>query len=404
MTSNSHTDGISHSQNNSHQHSLQVQQQQQQLPSQGWPSREAYPSSATTAQSAPESDPGKGQPSHDLDLGQERLDLDFLLRNSRNNDDTNQVKTFAAAGNENDYRHLIGKGADRVGNHTNMYAQPSSGYQSLLAGYAYADPNIPSQGLVQGDDSSELIDTGDATSGFVPRYAASIRTCAPTCPLDSLLLDFLNERRQRAAEGHPVQEVIGPRYPSVSSLLNPAQSAYSHPLSRVFTDILAKFPELSGLPERVAVLYILFLDMRWQVSPTKENYERMPPWMRPLQCQITTAHPAWVDHLPFPGMREKLIRLYNPEEYHFDNFFLPYTTTLRLSWPYDDTDTLLRSPDSGELMINPVFERHLRNLDNWKLGDAFARAFPVLAEHGNISSTNPGYSSNSTSPAGHPVN
>lgn len=390
-------------QQNAHQQPSQLQRQQQQQQS-PWPHRETYPSSTSARQSAPESDSGKGQPSHGLDLGQERLDLDFLLRNNRNNPGAGPVKAYATARNENDYRHLVGKGADPVGFHTNIYSQPSAGYHSLLAGYAYADPNTPSQRLLQGEDSSELIDTGDAASGPVPRYAAPLRTCASTCPLDSLLLDFLNERRQRAAEGHPVQEVIGPRYPSVSSLLNPAQSAYSHPLSRVFTDILAKFPDISGLPERVAVLYIMFLDMRWQVSPTKENYERLPPWMRPLKCQITTPHPAWIDHLPFPGMREKLVRLYNPKEFHFDNFFIPYTTTLRLSWPYDDTDTLLRSPDSGELMINPVFERHLRNLDNWKLGDAFARAFPVLAEHANISSSNAGYASNSTTPAGQPVN
>jgi len=30
------------------------------------------------------------------------------------------------------------------------------------------------------------------------------------------------------------------------------------------------------------------------------------------------------------------------------------------------------------LVINPVFERHLRRLENWSLGPAFAKAFPGL--------------------------
>jgi hypothetical protein len=220
----------------------------------------------------------------------------------------------------------------------------------------------------------------------LPGYAVPVKNCPSTCPLDSLLLDFLTERRQLAADGHPTRDIIGPRYPSVSSLLNPANSVYSHPLSKVFTDILATFPDLYALPERVAVLYIMFLIMRWQISPTQENYDRLPDWVTPRPSQLFTPHPAWIDHVPFPRMREKLVRDYNPHEYLFDNFFIPFTTTLSLNWPYEDTDALLQSPDSEELMINPVFERHLRRLENWTLGDSFAKTFPGLTDTYNLKS------------------
>ncbi|KAK1969599.1 BZIP transcription factor [Colletotrichum sublineola] len=215
-------------------------------------------------------------------------------------------------------------------------------------------------------------------------YSAEVKNCPPTCPLDSLLLDFLHERRQRAADGLTTQEIIGPRYPSVLSLLNPANSKFSHPLSKVFTDILATFPDLSALPQRVAVLYIMFLIMRWQISPTQENYERLPEWARPRPSQQITEHPAWIDHVPFPAMREKLCRDYNPREYPFENFFVPFTTTLNLNWPYEETDTLLQVPDSDEVVINPVFERHLRRLENWTLGQAFHQTFPKLAGTYNL--------------------
>jgi hypothetical protein len=64
----------------------------------------------------------------------------------------------------------------------------------------------------------------------------------------------------------------------------------------------------------------------------------------------------------------------------FENFFIPFTTTLSLNWLYEPTDTLLSSADGEELMINPVFERHLRRLENWSLGHAFAIAFPGLQD------------------------
>ncbi|KAM0666190.1 hypothetical protein ACQRIU_004045 [Beauveria bassiana] len=269
------------------------------------------------------------------------------------------------------------------------------------SGYPYQGPHAtadPDDDAAV-SDPDEPISTAASGSGSgsvtVPRYAAPVRTTPPTCPLDSLLLDFLQERRQLAAEGQPVHEVIGPRYPSVSSLLNPAQRADSHPLSRVFTDILAKFPDISGLPERVAALYVMFLVMRWQVAPTRENYDRLPPWARPLRAQLSDAHPPWIDHVPFPRMRAALVRAYasgtgeGERAYPFDHFSVPYTKTLTLSWPYRDTDTLLQSPHSEELMINPVFERHLRNLDNWRLGTAFAKAFPELADMANIPEAEP---------------
>jgi hypothetical protein len=161
----------------------------------------------------------------------------------------------------------------------------------------------------------------------------------------------------------------------------------AHPLSKVFIDILHTFPNISQLPERVAVLYTMFLLMRWKIDPSQDNYDRLPEYIRPLPCQLYNPHPAWIDHLPFPAMREKLIRDYAPPDvFPFENFFVPYTVTLSLNWPYEDTDTLLQGPENDELMINPVFERHLRKLENWTLGDSFARALPMLQGTFNLRS------------------
>ncbi|EFR00531.1 hypothetical protein MGYG_03535 [Nannizzia gypsea CBS 118893] len=214
-------------------------------------------------------------------------------------------------------------------------------------------------------------------SGMCP-HSIPIRNVEPTCPLDGILLDFLRTRQREAAEGVPNKQLVGPPYPSVSSLLNPAKGIYSHPLSKVFTDILSKFPNISNLPEQVAVLYVMFLLMRWQIYPTRENYDRLPEWITPRTSQIVTPHAAWIDYLPWPRMRDRMVASYS--DYDFSNWFIPYTTGLSLNWPYEPTDTLLATNDSDELIINPVFERHLRDLNNWSLGTLFASTYPHLVD------------------------
>ena len=128
----------------------------------------------------------------------------------------------------------------------------------------------------------------------------------------------------------------------------------------------------------------MFLIMRWQIHPTQETYDRLPDWVTPRPSQLFTPHPAWIDHLPWPRMRDKMVQVY--PKIPFDEFFIPYTTTLSLNWPYEARDTYLPIPGTDELNINPVFERHLLDLNNWSLGEAFAKAHPCLAETTKIKS------------------
>ncbi|KAJ5901930.1 hypothetical protein N7495_002458 [Penicillium taxi] len=212
----------------------------------------------------------------------------------------------------------------------------------------------------------------------MPSFTTPIKNTAPTCTLDSILLDFLHNRQNEAAQGIPRQKLVGPPYPSVSSLLNPEKSFYSHPVSKVFTDILRTFPDISSLPEQVAVLYIMFLLMRWQIFPTQENYERLPEWLTPTSTQQLQPHPAWIDYVPWPRMRDKVVKSH--AEFPFENWFIPYTQGMSVNWPYEATDCLLSTGESDELLINPVFERHMRNLSNWSLGPSFAECYPNLVD------------------------
>ncbi|EXJ85542.1 hypothetical protein A1O1_05906 [Capronia coronata CBS 617.96] len=210
------------------------------------------------------------------------------------------------------------------------------------------------------------------------------KNVAPTCPLDGLLVNFLQSRRREATadqdSSHNNPMLNPTSYPSVSSLLNPSGDHQLDPLSQLMTDIISKFPNISDLPEQAAVLFIMFLNMRWQINPTQENYERLPEWMRPTPMQLFTPHPAWIDHIPWPRMRDKLCANYH--DYPFENWFIPFTSELSVNWPYDAVDCLLSTSDRDreESVINPVFERHVRRLENWSVGPSFAEVYPDLVD------------------------
>ncbi|KAI8955874.1 hypothetical protein F4801DRAFT_574075 [Xylaria longipes] len=224
-----------------------------------------------------------------------------------------------------------------------------------------------------------------------------IKHVPATCTIDNLLLSFMHERRQRFVEGIPAKEVVGPRYPSVSSLLNPENGQHSHPVSRVITDIISKFSALCRIPERVAVLYVMFRVMRWHISPTLENFELLPQFSKPLDVQYSIPHPAWVDYLPWPAMRKRFVHEYESPDFDFDKIFLPYTQTLSLNWPYEEKNALIETPDGSEIIINPVFREHFLRIENWTLGDAFDKACPALRGtynlkiEGNASNKKPDY-------------
>jgi hypothetical protein len=120
------------------------------------------------------------------------------------------------------------------------------------------------------------------------------------CPLDNLMLSYLHGSQRSVARGRslPVLDA-GPAHPSFNVLVAGQSNYVAHPLSTLFTDILKTFPDITELPDKVAIVYIMFLIMRWQVHPTLENYLCLPEWATPRPPQLLIPHPHWLDHIPW---------------------------------------------------------------------------------------------------------
>ncbi|KAI0402168.1 hypothetical protein F4802DRAFT_577527 [Xylaria palmicola] len=343
----------------------------------------AWPSSAL---SQPTSPPHSGyhqakelnQQQHDrvpnLNIASRHHKLAFLLDTSHN------LEEMEASVNQTQYlptyqhlplKHDAGTSTHADNNHTAVASSTSLSLPPPTQQHQYIEAPFHSQ------NPPQTLYVG---------VSIPIKHVPPTCVIDSILLNFMHERRQRIAEGMLIHEVMGPNYPSVSSMLRPEKGVHLHPVSKFFADILSKFSALCGIPERVAILFVMFRVMRWHISPTPENYEMLPGFSKPLDVQFSKPHPAWVDYLPFVEMRRKFVVEYSLPGFNFEEMFIPYSQTLSLSWPYEEGDAILEPADGGEIMINPAFLTHLLRIENWTLGDAFDQACPALRGTYNLRS------------------
>ncbi|KAK6538693.1 hypothetical protein TWF694_010267 [Orbilia ellipsospora] len=214
------------------------------------------------------------------------------------------------------------------------------------------------------------------------------RHLPPTCILDRVYLEFLEEQaRLHRVNGTPLSVLAGPPQPDITFIVNPGSRPPRNGLTQVMAAIVDTFGDLVQLPERVAIVYVLYIWMRWAINPTQESYDNMPEYIKPRPSQLFTARPIWFDHMPWPMTRDVMAK--HPEKYPNNEFSIPYTGTLSVNWPYNLRDCVMEQP-SGEFIINPVFEAHIRKIENWSLGSKFTELYPDLAPHVTIVDHPPG--------------
>lgn len=220
----------------------------------------------------------------------------------------------------------------------------------------------------------------------------------PDTQLDVLLTDFIKDHQQPTTSP---RSATYPTNPSILNLLNPLDSAASSgsaspdisrhmrdsvstvspapdALSSYMTKLVMWFDGLTGLPERVAVCTIMYGVLRWQTYPTPENYQLMPEWMRPCPSQLNIYHPAWFDHLPWPEMRDRMVRGQH-DHYRFSKlWFESFTEGLSVNWPFSESTCLANTGKDGQAEISPVFLEHIFRLESWTMASRFFNNFPEL--------------------------
>ncbi|KAH7083506.1 hypothetical protein BKA63DRAFT_154158 [Paraphoma chrysanthemicola] len=207
-----------------------------------------------------------------------------------------------------------------------------------------------------------------ALSAILPQHVP------PTCPLDRLLLNLLQSRADMVTHGLSTETVLGPAKGVVIGFLDQSLTTTVHPISRIISEILSTFPNIA-LPEKMGMFYKMHLTIRWQISPTPETYNQMPLWLRPTVTQITVPHAAWIDNIPWPGVRDLLIR--HSDRYPFEDFSDYYSQNVTVNWNFDDNDALVH--EKGNVVLHSIFEKHVQKLENWTVSSNFQARFPEMS-------------------------
>ncbi|KAK7187679.1 BZIP transcription factor [Paraphaeosphaeria sporulosa] len=231
---------------------------------------------------------------------------------------------------------------------------------AMLAGSPdFPDPETVTSRIAPAEGAENDLPYGQAVWTALPRHVPS------TCALDSAILNLINIRRSHEATGGNIQEFQKAIFPSVQSLLNPPGDAVKAPLANSIVRDIVSALAVRTIPEQVAILYIMGVSIRWQISPTQYNYDAMPEWLRPTPSQIFNRHAAWLDTLAWPSARERLCRA---DKWEGKDVLVRRICekTFSVNWPYEAADIFLH--DKTEPSLNPVFEQHIRNGKNWTLG------------------------------------
>lgn len=213
----------------------------------------------------------------------------------------------------------------------------------------------------------------DQFSVEIPAWSLLPKHSGPTYRLDHVVADLIRNRLPYELTGGNVEEFQEHPFPSIPSLLNPVKEAKRSPVtSSIVTNIIhvATVPTIkSNLPEQLAILYFMSSVIRWQISPTEANFNSLPEWCRPTPSQLAVPHPIWIDLIIWPKLRERLCR---ETRYHGQGPTIADISceSISVNWPYGPRDVFMHSNNS-EIILNPVFEAHIKDLSNWSLGPQF---------------------------------
>ncbi|KAI1843563.1 hypothetical protein JX266_010196 [Neoarthrinium moseri] len=203
----------------------------------------------------------------------------------------------------------------------------------------------------------------------------------PSCIADHILQNFIaSERTERASS--PADTESGPLRlkPNPTSLLYKHQRTNDE-VSNVAGDIVRSYSEIETFPKQVAVFYVMSILFKWLVFLDKSSWDTLPNWLRPIPCQLSLPHAAWVDRVPWPKAREYLVQ--HPE-ITLDDFASTYSSSFTVKWDFDPAHVLITVNSGGsglkEVIINPVYEDEIRQLKNWAIGQRFRERFPEIAK------------------------
>ncbi|KAI1610163.1 hypothetical protein EDD36DRAFT_316837 [Exophiala viscosa] len=129
--------------------------------------------------------------------------------------------------------------------------------------------------------------------------------------------------------------------------------------------------------QRVALMYVCQTLLQYRENPTKENLARVPVFLRPRPSQEKIQHPAVIDFLIWPSLRDRLV--FEHKKYTATGTFsAAFVENFNFHWPYSDRDIFAYNPTTNRYEVSKLFLEYAYNFKNWTMKPGFFKKFPEM--------------------------
>lgn len=214
----------------------------------------------------------------------------------------------------------------------------------------------------------------------------------PTCALDDLLNDLELLTQRLGTRDLQIPELLSPTMPVVPALAdayerNPLSPTSDGSICSVLITHVWMGMTCKSLVQRFAGLWVLFNLLRWRLCPSRETLDALPAFLVPTQLQLRTPHARWIDTIPWPEARDRIIQELPPGRYRRFREMLNEAVVTR--WENSPTDCLLDMGPLGGYALTSEFKERLADLKNWSMTEEAVHEFPWLRGAVNITPREP---------------
>ena len=158
----------------------------------------------------------------------------------------------------------------------------------------------------------------------------------------------------------------------------------NHPVWSAIRSVDQKvFGSWSSKAARIAVMYACQTMLQYRESPTTENLDRVPKYLLPRPSQQRIQHPAVIDYLVWPGLRDRLV--FEHDKYtRTGDFSAAFVKYANFNWPYGEGDIFAINPNTGQWEVSKLFLEHVYEYRNWTMKKEFFRMFPEMEHDMNV--------------------
>jgi hypothetical protein len=137
------------------------------------------------------------------------------------------------------------------------------------------------------------------------------------------------------------------------------------------------FGTWSNIAQRIALMYICQTLLQYRENPTKQNLDRVPAWFRPRPAQEKIQHPAVIDFLVWPGLRDRLV--FEHQKYtKTGDLSAAFVENFHFDWPYTEREIFTYDENMNAFEVSNVFLQYVYDFKKWTMKPNFFKRFPEM--------------------------